>query len=120
MNVTTRKFSCALICLLVFLPCLDVLGNPGSALDVGSRKQLFNDHNFIQSTEGVDLTMNSPLKTGQQLITADAPWEKELKLGRYSTLIEENGLIRVWYNILEKKAVPRQYPDIMALAYAEF
>ncbi|MEX2044106.1 MAG: hypothetical protein WD941_02060, partial [Opitutus sp.] len=63
--------------------------------------------------------MNPPVRTGQVLITADAPWEKELRVASYSTVIEEKGLIRVWYNIVGKKAVPRKNPDFMALAYAE-
>jgi hypothetical protein len=91
----------------------------GSALEVGSRKQLFIDHKFIESTEDVVLTMNPPARTGQLLITADAPWEKDLRVASYSTVIAEDGLIRVWYNIVGKQFIPRQNPDFMGLAYAE-
>jgi len=118
-KATTPKYFCVLVCLLVYLPALDLLGNPGSALDVGSRKQLFIDHKFIELTEGVALAMNSPVRTGQMIITADAPWEKNLRVGSYSTVIAEDGLIRVWYFVLEKKGPPRGNPDFMALAYAE-
>lgn len=48
--------------------------------DVGSRKQLFIDHKFIESAEGVSLVMNPAVRTGQILIAPDAPWEKNLEI----------------------------------------
>jgi len=35
---------------------------PSAAIDVGSRKQLFIDHRFIESCQGVRLTVNPPVK----------------------------------------------------------
>lgn len=89
------------------------------AIEIGSRKQLFIDHKFIESSEGVELIMNPPQRTGEMLVLPDAPWEKELGIGSYSSVIQENGKIRLWYNIRGLKAEPRKNPDFMAVAYAE-
>ena len=89
MNIISKKLSCTLVCLLALLSGFDLLGGSGPAIDVGSRKQLFIDHKFIESTEGVALTMNPPVRTGQVLITADAPWEKDLRVASYSTVIAD-------------------------------
>lgn len=90
-----------------------------AAIDVGARKQLFIDHKFIESSEGVALTVNTPVRSGELLITADAPWEKNLRVASYSTVIAEDGLIRVWYNVAGTELKPRTNPDFMGLAYAE-
>jgi len=42
-------------------------------IDVGSRKQLFIDNRFIDSSAGITLTMNPPHKTGERTIVADRP-----------------------------------------------
>lgn len=90
-----------------------------TAIDIGSRKQLFIDHKLIESSEGVALTVNPPVRTGELLITADAPWEKNLRVASYSSVIVEDGLIRVWYNVLSDERKPRTSPSFMGLAYAE-
>lgn len=82
-------------------------------LDVGARKQLFVDYKFIQSAEGVSLTMNPPRRTGEPVITADAPWEKKLHVAHYCSVQAEGGRIRVWYSVADAAR------DFMAVAYAE-
>ncbi len=92
----------------------------GSAsIDIGPRKQLFIDHKFIESSEGVSLTVNPPVRSGELLITTDAPWEKNLRVSSYSSVIAEDGLIRVWYNVVGREFIPRTNPSFMGLAYAE-
>ena len=91
--------------------------NPG--IEVGSRKQLFIDHKFIESAEGVSLVMNPPMRTGEMIVTADAAWEKKLRVAHYSSVQAEGGRIRLWYSIVHTERQPHQNPDFMALAYAE-
>ncbi|MEY4938363.1 MAG: hypothetical protein RIQ93_98 [Verrucomicrobiota bacterium] len=64
---------------------------PDSSLEVGNRKQLFIDHKSIQAADGVTLTMNPPMRTGEVLIQADAPWEKKLRVAHYSSIQAEGG-----------------------------
>jgi hypothetical protein len=91
-----------------------------AAEDVGSRKQLFIDHKFIQSADGVSLRMNPPMRTGEVLVTADAPWEKSLKTGSYSTILrEKDGRVRLWYNVLGREHEEGKNPEFMGVAYAE-
>jgi hypothetical protein len=90
-----------------------------AVIDVGSRKQLLTDHKFIQASEGIEWVMNPPVRTGEVLVAPDAPWEKNLRIGSYSTVVSENGRVRLWYNILGKEHEPGQNPAFMGVAYAE-
>ena len=69
-------------------------------IDVGSKKQLFVDELFIESSRGVTLTMNPPYRDGKVLLTNDRPWETgpDRYIGVYSSVIEENGVVRLWYD----------------------
>lgn len=88
--------------------------------DVGSRKQLFIDHQLIEAAEGVTLGMNAPVRTASApLVTADAPWETGLRVGSYSSITRENGKTRLWYNVLALEHAPGKNPDFMGVAYAE-
>jgi hypothetical protein len=89
------------------------------ALDVGGRKQLFIDYRFIESAEGMSLTVNPPHRTGEVLLSADAAWESKLRIGSYSSVAREGGRIRLWYNVLGKDHEPGKNPDFMGVAYAE-
>lgn len=91
----------------------------GPIMDIGSRKQLFLDYKFIESAEGVRLVMNPPYRTGEILIKPDAPWESGMVIGSYSSVIQENGKVRVWYDVLGTEHKPNQNPEFMGVAYAE-
>jgi hypothetical protein len=88
-------------------------------LDVGSQKQLFIDHKFIESAEGIRLTVNPPYQTREKLVVIDAPWERGATMGSYSTVIQENGRIRLFYDVRAGKAEPGRNPPFMGVAYAE-
>jgi len=88
-------------------------------LDVGARKQLFVDHRFIESADGVALIANPPQRTGEILVTTDAPWEKGLLVASYSSIAKENGRVRLWYQVSEAHHEPGKNPDFMGVAYAE-
>ena len=113
----TATTTLSALALAVSAALLAVAGDP--IVDAGSRKQLFIDYKFIESAEGVTLTMNPPFRTGEILIKADAPWESQMVIGSYSSVIKENGKIRVWYDVLDKHHEPHQNPDFMGVAYAE-
>ncbi|MCC6538323.1 MAG: hypothetical protein IT162_12275 [Bryobacterales bacterium] len=88
--------------------------------DIGARKQLFLDHQFIEAAEGVTLTMNTPVRASPEpLVTADAPWETGLATGSYSSIRRENGKTRLWYNIRGVKHEAGRNPEFMGVAYAE-
>ncbi len=70
-----------------------------SPIDVGSRKQLFIDEKFIESSQNITLTMNPPYQTGEMLITADQPHEEAGMAYLYSSVLKDAGLVRVWYDL---------------------
>ena len=113
---------CGCVCLLVGLLLLTVVCRADGVIDVGSRKQLFIDQKFIESSEGIRLTVNPPHQTREKLITADQPWEQDAHLGSYSTVVQEPGgkpRIRVWYQVSAGASVAGKNPPFLGVAYAE-
>jgi len=89
-------------------------------LSVGSQKQLFIDYKFIESAEGIQLSLQLPYQTREKLLVPDQPWEMDGELGSYSTVVQEGDLIRLWYDIRAGAPPPGQRnPLFMGLAYAE-
>jgi len=74
---------------------------------VADDKQLFIDDYFLAEQAGVKLVMNSPRKTRQKLLTAEGAWE-DAKVGRYFTVIDDDGLYRMWY---EAYSYPHGRPE---------
>ncbi|MBM3854144.1 MAG: hypothetical protein FJ399_13475, partial [Verrucomicrobia bacterium] len=107
--------------LAIHAPVPQAAGAPDRAvaaptIEIGSRKQLFVDHKFIESDEGVTLVMNPPVRTGELLIVPDAPWEKNLELLSYHSVVkEDDGRIRIWYGVCTSK----DRREFLGLAYAE-
>ncbi|MBN2295267.1 MAG: hypothetical protein JXM70_22745 [Pirellulales bacterium] len=66
------------------------------AIDVGSRKQLFFDKKFIDSSDGITITMNPPVKAGI-VLRPEKPWEK-FRLTSYFTVIQEKDHCRMYYS----------------------
>ena len=63
--------------------------------EVGSDKQLFIDHRFIESSRQVKLTVNPPVKREGAVLRGDRPWD-EFGLGWYS-IVDDGGTYRMWY-----------------------
>ena len=110
--------------LVVGMTCVlwaSTLPGADGSLSVGTHKQLFIDHKFIRSAEGIRLTVNRPYQTGEKLIVADRPWEKDSVVYVYSSVFKEDGpdgpRVRLWYDILSGKGYPGQ--GYRAAAYAE-
>ena len=88
-----------------------------SPIDIGTRRQLFIDGRFIDSSEGVSLTMNPPVQHPEPVVVADRPWE-ELGIGAYNTVWREpDGAFRMWYDAWMKAGLPSE--GARRLAYAE-
>ena len=88
-----------------------------SALDIGTQKQLFIDGRFIESSDGVELTMNPPVHHPEPVLVSDRPWE-ELGIGAYNTVWREpDGAFRMWYDAWMKAGLPAE--GARRLAYAE-
>lgn len=92
-----------------FLVCLFFLvfqAGAQSPIEVGARKQLFIDHKFLEMSEGIRLAVNPPQPTREKLLSTDAPWERDAWLGSYNTVVQEEGKIRLWYNVLAGEHQP--------------
>jgi hypothetical protein len=68
-------------------------------IDIGSRKQLFVDSKFIERQQNIRLTMNPPVSTGELLVTADQPHEQGGLVYLYSSVLQEAGRVRLWYDL---------------------
>ena len=55
---------------------------------IGSDKQLFIDHRFIESSENITLVVNPPIKRAEPFFRSDKPWEA-FRLGWYSIVEDE-------------------------------
>ena len=53
-------------------------------MNIGTRKQLFIDDRFFQSSEGIKRCMNPPVQHPEPVLIADQPWE-ERGIGAYNT-----------------------------------
>ncbi|MFH1006653.1 MAG: hypothetical protein V1800_04010, partial [Candidatus Latescibacterota bacterium] len=69
---------------------------------VGSSKQLFIDQRFIESSYGVKLTLNPPVKADPVLV-AETPIEGH-RVGGYSTVIEADGRYLMYYTAIPNSA----------------
>tara|TARA_Y100000588_G_scaffold361630_1_gene422615 strand:+ start:7712 stop:9109 length:1398 start_codon:yes stop_codon:yes gene_type:complete len=71
----------------------------GRFLDIGDRKQLFLDDEFlVERTEGIRYVVNKPTKHPENpLMVPDRPWENVLQ--HYGSVLwdEEQGVFRIWY-----------------------
>lgn len=80
---------------LLFVPMLSAQ----TSLAIGNRKQLFIDYKFIEACDGISLTSGIPYQTREKLLVADQGWEKDLVIGSYSTVLKEEGKVRLWYSV---------------------
>jgi hypothetical protein len=71
-------------------------------IEIGSNKQLFIDQRFIESSYGVNLSMNPPVKV-EPVLVAETPIEGH-RIGGYSTVIEAAGHYLMYYTAIPNKA----------------
>jgi len=86
------------ICSVILLACGISAARAAGPIDVGSRKQLFVDDRFVARCQGIELTMNVPVKMNQPVLANDIPWEDEpgASIGAYSSVIKDGDKIRIW------------------------
>ena len=116
------RYSWIGVCSVMVLACGSAAGAAGP-IDIGSRKQLFVDEKLIAQSQGVELTMNVPVKTNQPVLASDTPWEGEpgAAVSWTSAVIKEGDKIRIWGS--GKAMLPVQLerggPVVGLYAYAE-
>ena len=64
--------------------------------DIKNRKQLFIDERFIARSEGISLSVNPPVKK-ERVLRYEMPWE-DMRLGGYATVLEDDGIFKLWYD----------------------
>lgn len=74
-------------------------GESASALDIGDRRQVFIDHRFLDSSQGVQLRVHPPRKTGEMTIPQEHPWESR-RVGLYGTVLKIGETYHMWYESL--------------------
>ncbi len=79
-----RGLSGSAVALLLAVPCL-----------AQSPRHLFLDPTAISEMDHAVLRVNPP-RAGEVVLRPDQPWEQE-SIGAFSTLREEDGLLRLWY-----------------------
>ncbi|MCF7853184.1 MAG: hypothetical protein K9N51_00180 [Candidatus Pacebacteria bacterium] len=84
--------------------------------DVGDRKQLFIDDRWFDESQGMSLRVNPPVKHDRVLLP-ETPWE-EMRIGSYSTIIEDEGVYRMWYDA-NAGDTPKGRPHRRCVCYAE-
>ena len=91
-----------LLCLVLVCFNASLLTASGELLNVGSAKQLFLDHRFIESSKGTELVVNRPRIPGEKLIIADKPWEA-CWIGGYLSVIQEGDRLHMWYEAADRE-----------------
>lgn len=67
-----------------------------SVVNIGSNKQLFIDDRWFDSQNGIKLTINPPLRRAKVNWPGFDPWDSR-GIHAYLSVIEDNGLFRMWY-----------------------
>ena len=84
-------------------------------IDVGNRKQLFIDDKWFQTQRGMTLTVNPPRK--EEIVLAPGkPWD-EISISGYSTIIEHDGKVKMWYDAISNLPADRNH--LRCICYAE-
>ena len=91
----------------------------GSAIDIGSRLELFVDDYLIDRATGADLTLHRP--TAQEVVLRyDRPWEGNSC--NYITVFRDGDLYRMYYRALHvdfSQSTFRQRPEVICYAESE-
>ena len=80
----------------VLLVATGILGaaEPGTPVELGTRRELFVDRYLIESLDGADLFLHEPRDCGS-VIAFDAPWEG--MFCGYTTIIRDGDTLRMYY-----------------------
>ncbi len=86
----------------------------GNVLRIDDRKQLFVDDKFFDRQQGIRLVVNPPVKREIGL-KSERPWESGC-LGFYSTIIEDEGVYKLWYDAFVGLEVSKEVPRSICYA----
>ncbi len=91
-----------LIFILLFL-CGNLLGQ--SIIDVSCNKQLFIDDLLVESSSGVNRTVNKPHQFDQVLLKNDQQWESgpNKYVAVYCSVLKDGGKIKLWYDLYDSE-----------------
>ena len=103
------------------LAVADQGADPGRAIDVGDRTQLFIDGLFFESSENIALHVHPAVKTGEHTLVSDRPWENAT-LNWFSVMEDDErggpaGKYRMWYECYDIEGWPTA--DDTSFCYAE-
>lgn len=68
-------------------------------IDVGDMRQVFIDGRFLAESQGVELVVHPPRKTGERTIDTDKPWEVG-GIGPYSSVLKDGDTCHMWYHAM--------------------
>ena len=91
----------------------------GSAIDIGSRLELFVDDYLIDRTTGADLTLHRP-EAQEVVLRYDQPWEGNSC--NYITVFRDGDLYRMYYQALHvdfSQSTFIQRPEVICYAESE-
>ncbi len=64
--------------------------------DIGDQRQVFIDGRFLDVSDGVELVMHEPRKTGERTLVPDQPWENH-GIGTNCTVLKDGDTYHLWY-----------------------
>ncbi len=79
--------------------CGEEKASGASPISVGSAKQLFLDHRFIEACEDVTLVVNPPVKRRDPVIRSDRPWDAFRII--WYTVAEDRDSFKMWYQAFD-------------------
>ncbi len=91
-NPPAALLSFAMLALLLWVPV--ARGAAPEAMDIGSRLELFVDHQLIERLEGTQLKLHNP-QCNQLVFTFDQPWEGPQS--GYITILKDGDEYRMYY-----------------------
>ena len=89
---------------------------PVSAVELGSRRELFVDRHLIESLDGAELFLHEPRDSGS-VIAFDNPWEG--RFTGYATIIRDGDLLRLYYRGMHTAGADGSKDEVTSYAESE-
>ena len=120
MPVTRRRFIEAAGALAAVTSVSSLVANDESSpadqvRSISTSKVLLVDHEFIARSEGVQLKLHPPRKTGERLIESEHPWESATL--NWFSVLRDGDKYRMWYECYDVDGWPTA--DDTSFCYAE-
>ena len=119
--MVSRKTVLKSTCLVLFLAAmakttapLASAGRAVAGLAIADKRQVFIDRRLIEQSNGVQLVVHKPYRTGQIVIRCEQPWEESL--GQYHSTLRDGGTYHLWYTVNVK--ADSDAAPVSSIAYA--